>query len=107
MTFVTVGRDATGFIRSLKASGHTGYAEAGEDIVCAAVSALTQTAAMAVEEYGVSTRIDEQTAELTIELTKSLSMQEMHDVQVILGAIVQGLQATQYQYPDFLTIREV
>lgn len=32
------------------AHGHTGYAECGEDIVCAAVSAITQTAAMGVSE---------------------------------------------------------
>ena len=32
------------------AHGHTGYAECGEDIVCAAVSAITQTAAMAVTD---------------------------------------------------------
>ena len=30
------------------AHGHTGYAECGEDIVCAAVSAITQTAAIKI-----------------------------------------------------------
>ena len=47
MTEITVflkGGKPIGF----DAHGHTGYAECGEDIVCAAVSAITQTAAMGV-----------------------------------------------------------
>ena len=49
MTEITVflkGGKPIGF----DAHGHTGYAECGEDIVCAAVSAITQTAAMGVSE---------------------------------------------------------
>ena len=34
----------------IKVEGHAGYAEPGEDIVCAAVSALTQAFAASVEE---------------------------------------------------------
>ena len=36
------------------AHGHTGYAECGEDIVCAAVSAITQTAAMGVSDLSAA-----------------------------------------------------
>lgn len=36
----------------LKASGHAGYAEAGKDIVCASVSALTQAAAVSAQLHG-------------------------------------------------------
>ena len=46
MTEITVflkGGKPIGF----DAHGHTGYAECGEDIVCAAVSAITQTAGWA------------------------------------------------------------
>lgn len=107
MTTVTIGRDVTGFIRTLKAQGHSGFAQEGEDIVCAAVSALTQTAAMAAEDFGGITRIEEEPPVLSLELKKSLSASEMHDVQTILEAIVRGLEAVQEQYPAFLTIREV
>ena len=35
---------------SIRICGHAGYAEHGKDIVCAAVTALSQTLIMSVEE---------------------------------------------------------
>ena len=49
MTVITVlynGDNIVGFV----AKGHSGYAKHGEDIVCAAVSALTQTAYLGLEK---------------------------------------------------------
>ncbi len=43
MTKVQVTRTADGAVRSIRVAGHSGYAEEGEDIVCAAISALTMT----------------------------------------------------------------
>ena len=40
---VTFFRRADGTLIGYRSQGHTGYAEAGQDIVCAAVSALTQS----------------------------------------------------------------
>ena len=42
MTTVTVFCEADGALSGFDCRGHADYAEAGEDIVCAAVSALTQ-----------------------------------------------------------------
>ena len=42
---------------SLAASGHAGYAPAGQDIVCAAVSVLAQTLANKVEAAARSGRL--------------------------------------------------
>ena len=39
-----------GSIIGFAAQGHSGYAESGSDIVCAAVSALTQTCELGLEE---------------------------------------------------------
>lgn len=49
MTAIIVEK-ANGKILSVEASGHTGYAESGEDIVCAALSAIIQTAALGLTE---------------------------------------------------------
>ena len=43
MTVVSVRKDG------IKISGHAGYAEAGKDIVCAGVTALTQTLIRSLE----------------------------------------------------------
>ena len=108
MIEILCGRDASGFIRRLASVGHSGYAQAGEDIVCAAVSALTQTAAIAFEEMEIGvTQVDEEAALLTIELPSHLPLNEMHDAQVILRTIIGGLAAIAEEYPDYVSIREV
>ena len=42
-TTVTFFKRSDGALIGYRAGGHSGYAEAGEDIVCAGVSALTQS----------------------------------------------------------------
>ncbi|HQB62107.1 MAG TPA: ribosomal-processing cysteine protease Prp, partial [Spirochaetota bacterium] len=38
MIRIVISRDSTGSIRSFDIKGHSGYAEAGQDIICSAVS---------------------------------------------------------------------
>lgn len=49
MTEVTFFR-RNGKLLGFSSEGHSGYADEGSDIVCAAVSAVTQTAAIQAEE---------------------------------------------------------
>lgn len=50
MVTVTVRRDDRGRPASLSATGHAGWADAGEDVVCAAVSAILQAAWLGLEQ---------------------------------------------------------
>ncbi|NPV72015.1 MAG: ribosomal-processing cysteine protease Prp [Firmicutes bacterium] len=47
---ITVGRDERSDIVTVRAEGHSGYAPSGSDIVCAAVSAVVQTAVLGVRQ---------------------------------------------------------
>jgi uncharacterized protein len=47
---VTVRRDARGRLSSLYVRGHADFADAGQDIVCAAVSAIVQAAWLGLEQ---------------------------------------------------------
>lgn len=49
MTTIRIFR-TEGHITAVTVEGHTGYAEEGSDIVCAAVSALTQGALLGIRE---------------------------------------------------------
>ena len=49
MTRCILYLDSTGNYTGFSVRGHAGYAEAGSDIVCAAVSALTTTCVNAME----------------------------------------------------------
>lgn len=51
MVEVKIDRDKNGKIIRFSGSGHSGYAKKGEDVVCAAVSALLQTALVGLERY--------------------------------------------------------
>lgn len=52
MVTVVVERDGKGLLSGFSVSGHAGFAEAGRDIVCAAVSAIAQTAVLGLQRFG-------------------------------------------------------
>ena len=46
--------ESKGFLTGFRFSGHSGYAESGSDIVCAAVSSAVQFTVNLLEEFGCS-----------------------------------------------------
>ena len=63
MIQVVVWRDSGQQIRGIDLDGHAGYGEEGEDIVCAAVSALVLNMANSVEAFTEDTFSGEAAAE--------------------------------------------
>ena len=62
MIRIQIWRRATGSIDRFRLEGHSGYAPLGQDIVCAAVSALAQTAVlglMSVVQMDVEVEVGE------------------------------------------------
>ena len=51
MTRVLFFVDSEGTYKGFKIYGHTGYADAGEDIVCSAISALSANAVNSIEAF--------------------------------------------------------
>ena len=91
-----------GRLYGFEAGGHAGYAPSGEDIVCAAVSALTQTALLGLEEVlkvRVDWKVDEKKGAL------SAFVQESTDgTEVVLRTLEAGLTNIAGQYPDLVGI---
>ena len=50
MVKIKVSRNGEGYITGIEANGHSGYAEAGSDIVCAIVSTAVQSVVLCCEE---------------------------------------------------------
>jgi uncharacterized protein YsxB (DUF464 family) len=109
MTTITVYYK-NGRITGFKAKGHSGYAERGEDIVCAAISALTQTAYLGLSEL-VKANVDvsQKGGELTLKLPEGFSPEEGEKAELILGTMLLGLRSVKENYSDYLKIvkREV
>ena len=87
-----------------RASGHSGYAEAGSDIVCAGVSALSITCVNAMESLlgiSVNPEMEESSGMLSFELPDLEKSQEP-GAQLLLGALGQGLSDLQESYPGYV-----
>lgn len=70
MTTIRIFR-TEGHITAVNVEGHTGYAEEGSDIVCAAVSALTQGALLGIRKVaGIRAESRVSDGRLTFRLTE-------------------------------------
>jgi len=62
-------RDSRQRLSSVLAEGHAGWADRGEDIVCAAVSAILQAARAGLENYAkVDLKVQERAGKLRLEV---------------------------------------
>ena len=86
-----------------RASGHSGYAEAGSDIVCAGVSILGCTCVNALEsQLGISVSVAaDRDGLLEFELPV-LEGEKDSGAQILMGALGQGLSDLQNAYPGFV-----
>ena len=104
MTHVTLIRDRSGLV-GFEAKGHTGYADEGSDIVCSAVSALTQTAALGINEVlKIQTALDITEANMYLMLPADISDQDCEKAQIILKTMALGLRSIAATYGDYIKI---
>ncbi len=96
-----------GMLQGFESAGHAGYARAGYDIVCAAVSAQVSTCINSLEAIaGVVPKVmvDEESATIRANLPKNLSPDTMHDCQIILKVLQQGMKDLAEEYPQFINL---
>ena len=101
-TTVAFKRRSDGALIGYQAEGHSGYAYAGADIVCAAVSALTQSTLNGLQNVlkaPVMFEIDDRRAFIEAELTPEATEEQIAQAQLLLETLLQGLQAIQRGYP--------
>lgn len=90
-----------GRITGFDVSGHSGTAAAGEDIVCAGVSSLTDTAFLGITEYlHREVSYDAASGKLRMELKDSPDEQ----TESILQTMLLGLSAIAETYPKAVRI---
>jgi uncharacterized protein YsxB (DUF464 family) len=95
---VNVQRSSDGAITGFKVSGHAGFAEYGEDIVCSAVSAIVLTAVGYAESvYNPKDEkgkrcFTEESGEVIWHCPKGLSGETQKIVNTVFDAMVYGLK---------------
>ena len=91
-------------ITGFDVKGHAGYAEAGQDIVCAAVSVLTTTCVNALETVaGVKPTVKTSDGRMRVVVPRNSG----HDAQVILQTLRQGLRDLAEQYSRYILLNEL
>ncbi len=102
--FFTEDDRITGF----SVSGHSGYSEAGSDIVCAAISAVVAMAEATINDVcgaKAKVRVKEDAARIT--LTLPASCDEEESVQAVLAGMLLYLCNLRDEYPDYIEVLEV
>ena len=88
--------------------GHSGYAEAGSDIVCAAVSAIVTMAEATINEVcGAKAKVRVKEEDARVTLTLPASCDEEDSVQAVLAGMMLTLIGLRDDYPDYIEVLEV
>ena len=104
--FAMDGSRVTGF--SIK--DHSGFADAGEDILCAAVTSavrLTECAVNDVLGLGAAVKVDEQRASVSLKLPRNLEGEADNVCQTLLTSLMVYLVQLQEEYPENIIVMEV
>ncbi len=107
MTRITLLSTPKGRPLGYRVEGHTGYAEAGQDIVCAALSFLSYTCANALESIASltpETKVHEESGFIQVALQENQTTQAS---DIILKVFQQGITDLQEAYPQNITVLNV
>ena len=102
--FFTEDERITGF----SVSGHSGYAESGSDIICAAITAIVTMAEATINDVlGAKAKVRVKEEDARVTLTLPASCDEEESVQAVLAGMMLTLCGMRDDYPDFIEVLEV
>jgi len=97
-----------GRITGFSVSGHSGYAESGADVVCAAAStAVTFAEATIRDVMGEAAKIQVDEGKASVTLTLPAGCENEEAVQAVLTGMMLTLSALRDDYPDYIEVMEV
>ena len=95
-------------ITGFSVSGHSGYAEAGADVVCAAISAVVTMAEATINDVcGAKAKVRVKEEDARITLTLPAACDEEESVQAVLAGMLLTLCNMRDEYPDYIEVLEV
>ncbi|MBQ7035891.1 MAG: ribosomal-processing cysteine protease Prp [Clostridia bacterium] len=94
-------------ITAFTVSGHTGYGEAGDDIVCASVSSVVWCTVNGLSEIaGLPAEYESREGFVSLKVPP-LSDRERETADVLLESMYAFMQSLSAQYSEFVKIMEV
>ena len=105
VTFRMEGDRITGF----DSTGHSGYAEAGADIVCAAITIAIRLVEATVNDVlglAAAVRVDERETKISFRLPGGLSASAESTCQALLTGLMVYLTQLRDEFPDNIEVLE-
>ena len=105
VTFHTEGSRITGF----DAAGHSGYAQEGEDIVCAAVTSTVRLVECVLNDVMglcAAVKVSERTSTISLRLPGSLGQTAESTCQTLLTGMMVYLSELHNEYPENIEVME-
>ena len=95
-------------ITGFSVSGHSGYSEAGSDIVCAAISAVVAMAETTINDVcGAKAKVRVKDEQARVTLMLPAVCDEEDTVQAVLAGMMVTLMSMRDDYPDYIEVLEV
>lgn len=106
MLEVRFRRDSRNRLSSVFAAGHANWADAGDDIVCAAVSAILQAAWLGLVEHA-HIELDADRSSGNLHLVIPPAERDRDDVRAIVATAELAVEQIAHQFPAFVrAVRE-
>ena len=106
VTFYSEGSRLTGFT----VQGHSGLADPGEDVLCAAVTSAVRLAECAVNDVlglEAAVKVSEKDASISLKLPRNLEGEADQVCQTLLASLMVYFVQLQEEYPENITVMEV
>lgn len=107
MIRVVIKRNSEGNIVEFNVKGHADYAEHGQDVVCAAVSALAISSVLGIQEY---VKVDcpgkMSHGKFDCKIPSDISSEKRMQVNAILETMFLGIKKFRGEYSSYIKLKE-
>jgi len=108
MITINIKRNDKNEIVKFSLEGHAGYAKSGSDIVCAAVSAITNMIIIGFEKLDIIPNFEKNDdGYLSFELPSDLSIEQNDKVQYLLDCMTEEFMDIQKNYKKYVKVKEI
>ena len=108
MITINIKRNDKNEIIKFSLEGHAGYAKSGNDIVCAAVSAITNMIIIGFEKLNIMPAYERNDdGYLSFELPKDLSEEQNSKIQYLLNCMTDEFMDIQKNYVKYVKVNEI
>ena len=108
MITINIKRNDKNEIVKFSLEGHAGFAKSGNDIVCAAVSAITNMIIIGFEKLNIMPEFEkDDDGFLSFELPNDLDLETNQKIQFLLECMTEEFMDIQKNYSKYVKVKEI